>query len=637
MVRESSLGGNRVYRKLNPTLRDKIFLQSREIDIANANAKAQAVYDGWLKEQQKDIDRLIPKTNGYTDRLLALRDALIETGGRAKGLSAEWLSFIAAMAASTERMAAFKAGLDSMDAALLPHAGKVNALANEYRGFVDVLTESTIARAEADQRLLNATLAVGPPPIGAQIEAAMIDFRIKQKEAIERLRDDISNFAFDVGGVFGGAVDRWKGSFRDFFQSIGRGFADLCRRIVGDFLQSQIHSLLRNFLEGIFGVRSGGGPLSATIFGRGTPGFAGGPGAGGLPSSQLSLAGVLGAIPTGTITAPPSLSGTQASQQAIQQAIQAAQGTTGTAGGFGGGFAGLGAAAPLLGLFAGAGLGGMAGGSSTLGRILGTIGGAGIGVVAGSAIPSILAGSFAGLTALGFATLGIGGALLVGAILLGRASTRRREEQQRDQLREEAYAQLTQLLELAKRGQLDPATAGIQAQSIVDSYYQQIAQFRTASVRRSAENFRPFFNQRVQAIVEAAKGAERRQQIASQLIPEFQHGGLVPFRSNALTLIKVRPQEKLFFPSGSSARVPGIDRGVDSVYTYAPPGTSVVPPNVPSFANGGTVGAGPGTVEVTINLRQDLKEIVVESIKTSDGRKAVVKAVRVGRRDGEFN
>ena len=192
------------------------------------------------------------------------------------------------------------------------------------------------------------------------------------------------------------------------------------------------------------------------------------------------------------------------------------------------------------------------GGQSRLGSALGGSGGliAG-GVGAAFLAPSLFAstGVLGGLgpAALGLLTnpftIGIAGALIVGSVLLGRKKQRQKEEAERDRLKDDIFYQLDLLLNDARRGRVDPVLARLQAQKLVDDYYLQVSQFKTGSVKKSAENFRPFFNGKIQAIVNAALKAEQAQENLTKIVPEFADAGSV--------------WSKFKHTSGFSGRIPG--------------------------------------------------------------------------------
>jgi TP901 family phage tail tape measure protein len=280
-------------------------------------------------------------------------------------------------------------------------------------------------------------------------EALAIAAQIDREKELEKVRGTIVQFSSDVADVFARGIGRWDGSFKGFFKSIGQGFNDLWKKILADFVFSQLQSRLSNFLQGLFNVgkqpsgSSGGGILSTIgrAFGLGgngsfaTGGFSGGSGAGAFlggagasgrtPSwsslfsqvTPLSAAGMAGGI-----SVPSSVSGGATWSSLFNQvtpsgaaAAAQASGATGLGGSLLGGLGALGPMLPLLGIGAGIGLGG----SSGLGRVLGGIGGgiAGLGALAGLSAATLggIGGGFGASLATGIGSIfgtssGLGGA-----------------------------------------------------------------------------------------------------------------------------------------------------------------------------------------------------------------------------------
>lgn len=327
------------------------------------------------------------------------------------------------------------------------------------------------------------------------------------------------------------------------FSSIDSGLDKLTAKlgIAGDIVKELISGFLRlalsPFFKAMFGSSSGGG---GGIFGSGGGGvFSGGGGQGGIGS----IPGVITNLTQQSgLTLPPNLSGIVGFPGG-PMGIAGAQG--GTWAGFGNSMQGvspanflpktpsfltsIGGALPFLGLGIGANLGGQSRSGSILGGAGGLIAG---GVGAAFLAPGLFA-STGVLGSMGPAALGlltnpitavIAGGLIVGGILLGRKKQRGKEEAERDRLKEDTFHQLDVLLNDAKRGRLDPVSARLQAQKLVDDYYLQVSQFKTGSVKKSAENFRPFFNSRIQAIVNAAINREQAEERMTRIVPEFKHG-----------------------------------------------------------------------------------------------------------------
>ncbi len=405
---------------------------------------------------------------------------------------------------------------------------------------------------------------------------------------------------------------------------------------------------ITGFLGNLFG--SIFKPQGATAgFSGLTGGFAGGSGGaqflGGGNINPFASPGVREMLGGGGITPPESLSSASASQGAIGQVIaEAARAQTsgGGGGGFGGLFSGLAEAGPLLGLTLGAGLGASLGGPSRLGQALGLIGGGAIGVVAGSALPAILAGSFAGLTALGFATLGIGGALLIAALIIGKNSARRRDEQTRNQAMLDSLAQLDQIISAVKSDRLDGSSALAAAAQVRQQYVQSMSALKDSKTRGIALKDVYRLDLKIDQIKQAAEAQTRRQHVTSRLTPAFNTGldaGLVPYRGGLQTLIKVRPGERIDDVGlMESFRVPGVDRGHDSVLTVATPGSRVLTRSqqarIPGFASGTREDASsfklPPVVIEEVSVDIDAEGIVRVGMKARGNREVMIKNVRSG-------
>ncbi len=350
----------------------------------------------------------------------------------------------------------------------------------------------------------------------------------------DRANASVMEFLAEQRGITEIIADAKIGVIDATFSSIDSGLDKLTAKlgIAGDIVKELISGFLRlalsPFFKSMFGSSSGGG---GGIFGGG--GGGGHPGIGSIPGVITNL------TQQGGLTLPPNLSG-------IAGAGIGGVGTaTGTWAGFGNAMKGvspanfvsktpsfltsIGGALPFLGLGIGANLGGQSRSGSILGGAGGLIAG---GVGAAFLAPGLFA-STGILGSMGPAALGlltnpftavIAGGLIVGGILLGRKKQRGKEEAERDRLKEDTFHQLDVLLNDAKRGRLDPVSARLQAQKLVDDYYFQVSQFKTGSVKKSAENFRPFFNSRIQAIVNAAVNREQAEERMTRIVPEFKHG-----------------------------------------------------------------------------------------------------------------
>lgn len=131
--------------------------------------------------------------------------------------------------------------------------------------------------------------------------------------------------------------------------------------------------------------------------------------------------------------------------------------------------------------------------------------------------PNNLAGFMDFLKA-GLSVIPVVGGAAAAAVGAGQAHVagRKAEEAARDELREQAYSALADLLAGTRGGSVDPQVAARHAKEIVDSYYRSIAGFKTASVKTSAENFRSYFNERIAEVTAAAETAKQYQQATAQ-------------------------------------------------------------------------------------------------------------------------
>lgn len=392
----------------------------------------------------------------------------------------------------------------------------------------------------------------------------------------------------------------------------------------GGFLNA-ISGIGSTVLGGVFRPAGGGGGGTGFPF---TGGFAGGPGAGAFVNPFTNILRGGGAV--AGITGPASaqaaalanIFGTGAgiatpqsfltSQLATQTITGAASSATATAaakaataglplGSFG---ASLAPMLPLLGLSLGAGL-------TPGSRLSSILGGAGGLLLGGAGAVGLLGGAGASIFASGGALAGLGGAaalltnpftiaagvaLLVGGYFLGKKKQRQKDESARDAMKNDAFKQLDELQKVAARG-MDPEEARTQAQAIVDAYYQQIAQIKTKSVRQSAENFRPFFNAKIQNIVNAAQKGQSEAEFAARFSPTYSIGGRIPgvYDGSDSLVARLTPGETVLTPT-HVARL----GGAPAMARAQVPGYGPTPSNTNgAYANGG-VAATPGEPPVFI-------------------------------------
>lgn len=452
------------------------------------------------------------------------------------------------------------------------------------------------------------------------------------------MREKIRNVAQDISSIFANAVQDWSGSIGSFFKSIGRGFADLLKNMIANVVFSNLTGVFQNLLGRMFsggggqvlrnhaGGASGGGGFGGIIRSL-TGGFAGGPSGGGLLSSAMGSG----------IGIPASATAMSGSIGGLGGFATQAMGMTGAAGtsalGSGSLTAGLGAMLPMLGM----GLGTTLGGQSRLGSIFGGAGGLiGGGIGAAFLAPGMFASTglfgsmgpaISGLLTNPF-TIAAAGALIVTALILRKNAARRADEKKRDVISTDTGTAIWDLIDQARTLGLSGSTA--RWKEIEKNYRSQIAQIKDSKTRRHAElqwtnDFAPLWR-----IVEArAKEGDRAKDFSAAFVPTYATGGLVPYMGGMQTLIKVRPGERIDdVGMMRSWTVPGHDRGVDSVYTMATPGSAVrtrQQQSVPGFGNGSGMG---GPIKITVEkVIVDASGITMSGMRSSDGRKVLMEVL----------
>ena len=413
-----------------------------------------------------------------------------------------------------------------------------------------------------------------------------------------------------------------------------------------------------NLFGGLFGGGGAGGTGGGGLFGGlfsggggaagGAARGAGGAGGGGFVNSLKAALGISGADLTSGLVGPTAQgAGTTA---ALRQAFGLGPAKAGIGGALGGAFGGLLggllAAGPSIGFLGGTALGGKSLGGQILGGAGGLIAGASAATLGyfalGGTISAGLAGSTAGAIIGLLAnplTLALGGALLVGAYFLGKAKQRRQDETAADAIWVNEREQTRAIIAAVNSDRMDggeaiAAHAQLRAQTI-----SQLNQIKTKSVRDSRLNnqLRDLDNSIVRELQEAVARQAKRRGIIPQLTPEFAGGGVVP----------------------------GIDRGVDSVFIKARPGEVILNQaqqtrlstiagagifqrlGLPSsqmgssFQGGGFVNSGAGGPDITIQLvleseGEQLGTLIAKGLKTSTGSRATVRVMDSARRNGEF-
>jgi TP901 family phage tail tape measure protein len=452
-------------------------------------------------------------------------------------------------------------------------------------------------------------------------------------------------------------------------------------------------SIIKGIFGGLFGGNkstTGASMASATrngnlggipflgSFGASALGGSGRVGAGfGFGMDNKTMLSAIAGLSGGGITAPQSISDKAAQQSQAASVLKQAAGG-GLSGIFGGGgargfsLAGLGSSLgpmlPLMGLGLGMQLGGSSG--SMLGSIVGGAGGllaGGIGAallapglfgvvpgavtVAGSSSAAFMSGLYGFLS--NPITMGVAAAALVAAYFINRSAQRRKEEKVRDQVSHDTGTAIWQLIGEAQAGKLGLADATTQFNAIKQRYFDGIAGIKDSKTKRIAVETWNHFQALWPILETAAKATDAAKIQDDKLIPEFSMGGLVPYRFGQMTLIKVQPGELVLPPNDfKGGIVPGKDMGRDSVFMYARPKTRILTraqqrkQGVQAFAMGGTFEGDGSTafspgggimlpVHVTvINGKQEMTEVIVEYLNTSDGSRKVTRTVANGFRNG---
>lgn len=425
------------------------------------------------------------------------------------------------------------------------------------------------------------------------------------------------------------------------------GFAkDLVKDLLTGFFRLALSPFFQAMYGGGGGTSSGGG--GGGIFG-GIPGFPGMPGgtvSGGTPPfNGFNIANLIpGLGGGGTGSAPSPLATSSASSPSKWQEALAKMngGVTGSNAGFGGLFENLVmGAAPIMPVL-GASLGMNLGGSSRFGSIFGGIGGGMVGLVASQAIPSMLAGTFAGLTALGAATLGIGAALAIGAVILAKNAARRRDEKTRNQATIDTRSALLKILSDVQTDNLDGNSARAAIEELHARWIETGNALKDSKTRNhhmaTWSHFQPIIDQ----IYAASDAQLERENIRGRMIPVFGGGGW----SYENQLIKTRPGEGIQYPGSNIIHtIFGKDRGYDTEFMFVPKGTRIINRQEMTGATpmitGGTAGTmGSSSSSELPELHIDSMEISLDGdglanivIKSPNFKKAVIHSVKVGKKE----
>lgn len=450
-------------------------------------------------------------------------------------------------------------------------------------------------------------------------------------------------------------------------------FGNAIKQILTDITRLAVDRVFRSLLDAVLpggGQGSGGGGISGFIsnlfrgvgnqtqtsggsigssfnFGSGGSGsgFGGGNITGSGSASSAALAGLLpGFNPIGVgISMPPSsdmtggIAGLLSGGGGIGVSA-ASSGSAATGGIFGS--AGLVNMLPLLGVGLGASLGSGLGGSSGTGQVLGGIGGALTGGALGLLAFTALGGTFtspalvAALGILGPIALIAGPALLIGAFILARNAQRKKDEKTRNEISNDTGTAIWDLIGQAQRGEVTLAEATVIWHKIDTDYHTRISAIKDKKTRRNAElqwtnDFSPLWR----LVEQNAKESDAAKEKIQAFSPTFAQGGLVPWMGSDITSIRVRPGERIDDAAGFSWHVPGVDRGTDSVATFASPGSAVrtrsQQSQFPAFSQGSDAPVGSSRPrDVTINVASSklaaILELIFEGMRTEEGGKITI-------------
>lgn len=124
---------------------------------------------------------------------------------------------------------------------------------------------------------------------------------------------------------------------------------------------------------------------------------------------------------------------------------------------------------------------------------------------------------------IGWLNYAISGATMGIGLLTNKAKVRGAEEQARDEMKEQTYAQLAQILSAVENNQMTGREGRERGQQAVGAYYTAVGAFKTDSVKKSAENYRSAFAERLAKIDSAAQAQSAK--------PSGPAGSLNPFPS----------------------------------------------------------------------------------------------------------
>jgi hypothetical protein len=540
----------RLEEKLNDVLAEQILKSNKILDITRQSVdefkKALGPLSGVDLSQQLEVQGVA----GVPQVVLDARQKMLDLQKQ----GAEFAVLDNKLGLEEQRIQ------NAVTAGVLTEVEGRQALVAVQGQFRDVMIASLEAERERQRILGNAA------------DVARLDVQVEQLRALgvelsngQRFMRGFGSETEAVGDIFERFGQNVANSFRNV-KSLFDGLKNAVKQFFSDLVGNSLQQLVRGTLGGLFGQRAAaqGGGAAGGVFG----GIFGGGGGGFLtpgfnPNASGGSGGILGQIfgGGGGISAPPSASAGGLRIPGL--------------GGFGGGttqatgvggflnkiFGGL-TAGGRIGLgpaLLGAGLGSSLGGQSALGQLIGGIGGSAVGL--GVAFGASVLGAGGGLGAAALAALGpaalIGAPLLIGAILLGRAKQRRADESTSDTYLTDAINAINAIKLDVEGDRLQGAEArSIFESQVMATFTAQINTLKTKSVRESRLNnqrrdLRNLFNTSVEPAILAQLRRKAAGVTATQLIPEFAFGGMVP----------------------------GIDRGYDSVLSFLRPNEMVLTVN----------------------------------------------------------
>ncbi|MDQ3747957.1 MAG: tape measure protein [Acidobacteriota bacterium] len=294
----------------------------------------------------------------------------------------------------------------------------------------------------------------------------------------------------------------------------------------------------------------------------------------------------------------------------------------------------------------GASLGVGLGGGSRAGQIVGGVGVGALGLLGGIALPSILAGTFAGLTALGAATFGIGLAAIPLALILSRNAKRKKEEKLRTQYLQESFKGLEgfdQIIRDVKSLRIEGSVGISQGESLGSTiraqYLAQAQALKDKKTRaiavRDVSRIDEIIKQKLDELRKVADIASAAGLRANRIIPEFARGGYFAdyFKPNGLLpgrfdgrddiLARISKGEMILNPSQIRAV---ITRAGHDVFAG-------VVPNYPKAASGQRFAEGgriTGVQQSSPVIKVELNNVNVQPnsemiLHTENGKKQVLK------------